>query len=216
MTLRVIVCGGRNYNDRNHIHNTLCDIDAKRGPISCVIHGGVTGADHEAMIWAQMWAECGRKITHFPFAAPIRNARMLAEGKPDLVVAFPGGRGTADMVRQARAAGVEVIEVGEKTMKAIIDGKRYNTETATEIGRTCSDYGRNDFKWWEEALYKTSKGQYFLAGRGGPMTSWAESLGDGTSGGEGIRLFTEKRAREWAERYLKPEDVEAHFAVEEG
>ena len=44
-------------------------------------------------------------------AGPRRNARMLAEGKPDLVVAFPGGRGTADMVSKARAAKVEVMEI---------------------------------------------------------------------------------------------------------
>jgi ABC-type sugar transport system substrate-binding protein len=36
---------------------------------------------------------------------------MLDEGKPDIVVAFPGGTGTADMVRRARKAGVVVIEV---------------------------------------------------------------------------------------------------------
>ena len=36
---------------------------------------------------------------------------MLDEGKPDLVVAFPGGRGTAHMTRIARGAGIEVIEV---------------------------------------------------------------------------------------------------------
>lgn len=46
-------------------------------------------------------------------AGPERNARMLAEGWPDLVVAFPGGRGTADMVRRAKAAGVRVVEVVE-------------------------------------------------------------------------------------------------------
>jgi hypothetical protein len=37
---------------------------------------------------------------------------MLTEGKPELVVAFPGGRGTAHMMRIAREAGVEVVEVG--------------------------------------------------------------------------------------------------------
>jgi hypothetical protein len=54
MSIRVLVCGGRDYNDRDHIHNTLCEIEATRGPISCVIHGAATGADHEGMIWAQM------------------------------------------------------------------------------------------------------------------------------------------------------------------
>jgi hypothetical protein len=51
------------------------------------------------------WISLGRK------AGPIRNQRMLEEGKPDLVMAFPGGRGTADMVRRGKEAGVEVIEV---------------------------------------------------------------------------------------------------------
>jgi len=117
--VRVLVCGGRDYANRDHIHNTLCEIDAGRGPITCVIHGAATGADHEGMIWAQMMASA-RKITHAPFAAdwrghgkaagPIRNQRMLDEGRPDLVIAFPGGRGTADMVRRAIRAGIEVIE----------------------------------------------------------------------------------------------------------
>lgn len=49
--------------------------------------------------------------THGRAAGPIRNRRMIEEGKPDLVVAFPGGRGTANMVNQARAAGIEVREV---------------------------------------------------------------------------------------------------------
>jgi hypothetical protein len=41
---------------------------------------------------------------------------MLDDGKPELVVAFPGGRGTADMMRRAREAGVEVIEVAHHTL----------------------------------------------------------------------------------------------------
>ena len=51
--MRILVCGGRNYTDRDHIWNTLCEIDATRGPITVVIHGAATGADSEAMIWAQ-------------------------------------------------------------------------------------------------------------------------------------------------------------------
>ena len=52
--MRVLVCGGRDYHDRDHIHNTLCILDARLGPITCVIHGAATGADEEGMIWAQM------------------------------------------------------------------------------------------------------------------------------------------------------------------
>ncbi len=118
--MRVLVCGGRDYHDLDHVHNTLCELDAKRGPISCVIHGA-TGADTEGMIWAQMMASSSRTIKHAPFVAdwrtfgraagPMRNQRMLTDGKPDLVVAFPGGKGTADMVRRAKQAGVEVMIV---------------------------------------------------------------------------------------------------------
>ena len=115
-TSRVLVCGGRDYSDRDHIWNTLCKLDHERGPFKVVIHGCATGADSEAMIWAQT---CDRK--HAPFqadwhkhgkaAGPIRNQRMLDEGKPDLVIAFPGGTGTTDMIRKARAAGIEIIKV---------------------------------------------------------------------------------------------------------
>ena len=51
------------------------------------------------------WDELGKK------AGPLRNQRMLEEGKPELVVAFPGGGGTKDMVRRAVKAGVSVHEV---------------------------------------------------------------------------------------------------------
>lgn len=117
--MRVIVCGGRDYNDRDHIWNTLTVLDAER-PISCVIHGCATGADTEGMIWAQTMPGCFQA----PFkadwrrngkaAGPIRNQRMLDEGKPDLVLAFPGGRGTADMVEKAKKAGVEVMEIAAR------------------------------------------------------------------------------------------------------
>lgn len=49
---------------------------------------------------------------HGKAAGPIRNQLMLDDFKPDLVVAFPGGKGTADMVKKAQDAGVTVILVG--------------------------------------------------------------------------------------------------------
>ena len=91
---------------------------ARRITIDTVIEGDARGADRMAGEWAQChgvqnlkfraeWEKLGRK------AGPIRNQLMLDEGRPDLVVAFPGGRGTADMVRRARAAGIDVIEATE-------------------------------------------------------------------------------------------------------
>lgn len=111
--MRVLVCGGRDYANVDRVYAVLDDIAP-----SHIIHGGAKGADAIAAMWADerrvpvdaycaMWDEHGRA------AGPLRNQRMLDEGKPDLVVAFLGGRGTADMVRRARAAGVEVRQVEE-------------------------------------------------------------------------------------------------------
>ena len=111
--MRVLICGGRDPIPEvcDAVWNWVME-NCAAGDV--VIHGAARGVDHEAMIAAQTLPG----VKHAPFAAdwgthgkaagPIRNQRMLDEGRPDLVVAFPGGRGTADMVRRARAAGVKV------------------------------------------------------------------------------------------------------------
>jgi hypothetical protein len=109
---RVLVCGGRDFSDWNFVWHTL---DALR-PITDLIAGGADGADHHAKCWA--WNNPSVAYHEFPVdwkahgrsAGPRRNQRMLDEGRPDLIVAFEGGRGTADMVRRARSAGVTVWE----------------------------------------------------------------------------------------------------------
>ena len=78
-----------------------------------LIHGAARGADSLAGEWASTRAVPVKIFpadwqTHGRSAGHIRNAQMLREGKPDLVVAFPGGRGTADMVAKANAAGITV------------------------------------------------------------------------------------------------------------
>jgi len=84
-----------------------------------VIQGGAKGADRMAREWCcrqpeiQMINEPADWKMHGRAAGPIRNKRMLDEYEPDMVLAFPGGAGTANMVKQARAAGVKVIEVGK-------------------------------------------------------------------------------------------------------
>ena len=114
--MRVLVCGGRDYADHGTIWRTMDGI-RERTSFSTLIEGGATGAD----MWCRKWAKCqhGMEIEthladwrkHGRAAGPLRNQRMLDEGRPDLVVAFPGGRGTADMVCRARAAGIEVREI---------------------------------------------------------------------------------------------------------
>jgi hypothetical protein len=101
-------------------------------------------------------------------------------------------------------------------MKAIIDGKRYDTSTAKHIGSASSDYGLSDLRHWTEDLYRTEKGQHFLAGEGGPKTRWAQPIDSGMASGSGIRLLSADEARAWAERYLKTDQVEAAFEIEDG
>ena len=113
---RVLCCGGRDYANRAALFAALDHLLAKRLPGVVIIHGGAQGSDSLAgqyaferglacEVYPADWAAHGRA------AGPLRNARMITEGKPDAVVAFAGGRGTADMVGKARAAGVIVREI---------------------------------------------------------------------------------------------------------
>ena len=113
---RVLVCGGRGLMDLGLVWGQLDAFHAIEGPISVVIHGGAKGADSLADSWAYRngvpaqpypvsdaeWKRHGKR------AGPMRNRWMLADGKPDIVIAFPGGLGTANMISQARAAEVKV------------------------------------------------------------------------------------------------------------
>lgn len=113
--MRVIVCGGRDYSNRAALFATLSSIHATR-PIRHLFHGNARGADTLAGEWGN--AQSGLSVhpvpadwkKHGKAAGPIRNQNMLGQ-KPDLVVAFAGGRGTADMIKRSRAAGVEVVEI---------------------------------------------------------------------------------------------------------
>ena len=123
--MKVLVCGGRNYDKAdvwNWLEQNLYDhvYAVTRThpipPLTTIIHGGAQGADEGAGDWAKSEG-CRVQIfkadwkKHGKAAGPIRNQQMIDVGQPDIVIAFPGGKGTADMVRRASAAGVPVIEV---------------------------------------------------------------------------------------------------------
>ena len=117
--MRVLVCGGRDFSDTAFAYRTLNRLHKERG-FDVVIEGDARGADRIAGYWARRLGVDDLKFradwdAHGRRAGPIRNQRMLDEGRPDLVVAFPGGRGTADMTRRAREAGIEVIELQERS-----------------------------------------------------------------------------------------------------
>lgn len=111
MGLCVLVCGGRDYWDREYVYMKLDEFHA-RTPITRIIHGNAPGADSLADAWAT-----ARGVDRIIYPASWkrgkvagfeRNARMLSHGKPDIVFAFPGGSGTANMCGLALEAGVEV------------------------------------------------------------------------------------------------------------
>lgn len=112
---RVLVCGGRNYSDWDYLKFIL-DAAHKSFPINCIIHGCAAGADSLADRWAREnnvsierypadWEKYGKR------AGPIRNLEMLSRSHPDMVIAFPGGSGTAHMKRIAEAHGVHTVTV---------------------------------------------------------------------------------------------------------
>lgn len=97
-------------------------------------------------------------------------------------------------------------------MKAIIDRKIYNTETA-EVVHTDGQGYASDFHHWQETLYRATNGTFFLYGIGGPMSKYAESTGQNSwSGGEKIIPLTEGDAIEWLEDHDGVEALEKHFS----
>lgn len=112
--MKILVCGGRDYDNAAFVFSILDHLHAGE-PVTELMQGGAPGADALARDWAKArgikrWVCHADWKAHGRAAGPKRNARML-EWKPDLVVAFPGGRGTQNMIAQARAAGVEVREI---------------------------------------------------------------------------------------------------------
>lgn len=128
---RAIVCGGRRYSDEVRLYQIL-DAARERLALSFVIEGGASGADELARSWRlhrgvpgetykadweNIWrpgAVVRRRrdgAQYDALAGHVRNQRMIDEGRPELVIAFPGGRGTDDMVRRAEAAGLRVVKV---------------------------------------------------------------------------------------------------------
>ena len=91
-------------------------------------------------------------------------------------------------------------------MKKIINGKMYNTETATELGEFWNGLSASDFRNLSETLYRKKNGEFFLYGQGGAMTEYSQPVGDMTGGGEKIIPFTEEQARHWAEEKLDADE----------
>lgn len=105
--MRVLICGGRDFENTAMFADAMSHISPVLPLFTLVIEGGATGADTLARRWAEAreipvwtfpadWKRYGPKA-----AGPVRNRQMLEEGKPEALIAFPGGSGTADMLDKA-------------------------------------------------------------------------------------------------------------------
>lgn len=125
-SVRLLVFGGRDFTDRVWLYRVLDDVDEEVG-VAVLIEGEAAGADRLARQWAE-----SRRIPVLPFradwndltvegavvrrnkhgrlynaaAGPLRNTKMLHEGRPDIAIGFPGGSGTRDMASQCLQAGI--------------------------------------------------------------------------------------------------------------
>lgn len=114
----VLVTGGRYYDQRQSLFWNLDRLVLRP---ELLVNGGATGADALSTEWAKLR---GISFKEYPVldadwkqfgfgAGPRRNTHMLKDAQPALVIAFPGGRGTNDMVRKAERAGVPVLKIND-------------------------------------------------------------------------------------------------------
>ena len=117
--MRVLVCGGRDYDNKPRVYEVLDRIHAEH-TIGLLICGDAKGADALARRWC---TKHGIPLAVFPpawgklrkTAGPIRNTWMLKFMKPHLVVAFPGGRGTQNMLTQSEEAGAKIERIDQNS-----------------------------------------------------------------------------------------------------
>ncbi len=135
--MKILVCGGRGYGaldrlvvraaqeadtqrakrERMHLFAVLTAVH-RAVRIDEIVHGAARGADYLAGRWARSndVTETAFPVDHvkdgpWPSAGAFRNMRMYRESRPDLVLAFPGGRGTGHMVKHAREHKCPTYEV---------------------------------------------------------------------------------------------------------
>jgi len=97
-------------------------------------------------------------------------------------------------------------------MRRVINGKVYDTETATRV-----DYyqfsGGNDFRYMREDLYVTKKGNWFIEYEGGPMSKYVVDAGNGSRcGSDGIKALTANEAYDWLEKNECTNAIEEYFS----
>ena len=96
-------------------------------------------------------------------------------------------------------------------MKKIINGRKYDTDTAVYLGSYEHDF-RSSFRWYMEDLYRKKTGEFFIYGEGHAASPYARSSYDGGfDPGEAIRPLSYEEAQAWAEKYLSTDKYEKIF-----
>lgn len=138
--MRVMVSGGRNFQNQIIVEAVLDRLEQYFQAQFLIISGAARGADTLAELWAlnrkrerQLFPADWAK--HGLAAGPKRNTQMIKEGKPDLVVVFPGGRGTADALQKAGEFKVKKIVVVE------VDGMKWRTKLYEQQTEESPDAG---------------------------------------------------------------------------
>lgn len=145
--MRVIICGGRNYDDADAIRRALDGLH-RQSAITVLIHGSLPALGGPAEAWARdhevdvirypaNWSKLGK------LAETRRNSFMLADSRADVVLAFPGGRHTADLVRTARESGMGVVVIAPSERDAVIR----HLSTDNDTGGSLADEPAEEDRW---------------------------------------------------------------------
>ncbi|MDE0401681.1 MAG: UvrD-helicase domain-containing protein [Candidatus Poribacteria bacterium] len=216
---RVAVTGGRDFRNRKVVYDAL-DTLHDRDPITALYHGGAMGADSLASEWAKsrgvpqtsvlpQWHRYGKA------AGPIRNREILERYQPDTLLAFRGGRGTANMVRQARKRGIEVLGAEQDVLRLHRGSAFLPLGVASELMGDSESKTSPMFDDWDFQHGLPGLGQNQFAGVGvgiGADFSTPSSLGDayaapqyryGASLGTGLGYEIEHFPDRLARSYLK-------------
>jgi len=131
--MRILVCGGRDFGNYKKYPQLSTEWKRKKSESAfiwreltrytqhlseslIIISGCATGADENAQAWAKASGH-GRMLFRAEWdkygnaAGPIRNKQMMVNGKPEIVIAFPGGKGTKNMLSIARKNKLQIIRL---------------------------------------------------------------------------------------------------------
>ncbi|MBK5540799.1 DUF2493 domain-containing protein [Pseudomonas sp. TH05] len=116
--MRILICAGRHYAD-THLCRRVLEAFQRMHEVRVLIHGGSQFLGAEIEDWAR---EIGADIVRYPpnwqlhgkHAERLRNAFMLKDSRPDLVIALPGGEDTEELLARAKAQGIQTLSVTDR------------------------------------------------------------------------------------------------------